>query len=113
MQEYNNLLRFYRFKGDEFVKIVFITPAADIRRNSIYRFGSSFYGRSNSITGPLILGGILKREGHEVEVYEELYKDLEYENIKDADVICIYTMTSNAPRAYELANILKRSIKRE
>lgn len=94
------------------MKIVFITPAADIRRNSIYRFGSSFYGRSNSITGPLILGGILKREGHEVEVYEELYKDLEYENIKDADVICIYTMTSNAPRAYELANIFKEEYKK-
>lgn len=94
------------------MKVVFITPAADIRRNGIYRFGSSFYGRSNSITGPLILGGMLKREGHEVEVYEELYKDLEYENIKDADVICIYTMTSNAPRAYELANIFKEEYKK-
>ncbi|MCF6460703.1 B12-binding domain-containing radical SAM protein [Clostridium sp. Cult3] len=94
------------------VKVVFITPAADIRRNWVYRLGGSFYGRSNSITGPLILGSILKREGHEVEVYEELYKDLEPENIDDADVICIYTMTSNAPRAYELANIFKREYKK-
>ncbi|WP_236909378.1 B12-binding domain-containing radical SAM protein [Clostridium sp. Cult3] len=94
------------------MKVVFITPAADIRRNWVYRLGGSFYGRSNSITGPLILGSILKREGHEVEVYEELYKDLEPENIDDADVICIYTMTSNAPRAYELANIFKREYKK-
>lgn len=94
------------------MKVVFVTPAADIRRNWVYRLGGSFYGRSNSITGPLILGGILKREGHEVEVYEELYKDLEPENIDDANVICIYTMTSNAPRAYELASIFKREYKK-
>lgn len=94
------------------VKVVFIVPAADIRRNSIYRMGGSFYGRSNSITGPLILGRILKEKGHNVEVYEELYKDLEPENIIDADVICIYTMTSNTPRAYQLAHILKKEYKK-
>lgn len=94
------------------MKVVFVTPAADIRRNWVYRLGGSFYGRSNSITGPLILGGILKREGYEVEVYEELYRDLEPRNIEDADVICIYTMTSNAPRAYELAGIFKREYKK-
>ena len=94
------------------VKVVFVTPAADTRRSSIYRLGGSFYGRSNSITGPLILGRILKEAGHEVEVYEELYQDLKPENIKDADVICLYTMTSNAPRAYELAKIFKNEYKK-
>ena len=94
------------------LKVVFVTPAAEIRRNKIYRMGGSFYGRSNSITGPLILGRILKEAGHEVEVYEELYKDLQAENIKDADVICLYTMTSNAPRAYELASIFKEKYKK-
>ena len=47
-----------------------------------------------------------------MEVYEELYKDLEPENIKDADVICFYTMTSNAPRAYELAKIFQKEYKK-
>ncbi len=94
------------------MKIVFITPAAKVRRNFFYRLGGSFYGQSNSITGPLILGRILKEEGHEVEVYEELYQDLEPENIKDADIICIYTMSSNATRAYHLAEILKKDYKK-
>lgn len=94
------------------MKIVFITPAADIRRNNIYRLGSYFYGQSNSITGPLILGRILKENGHDVEVYEELYKDIEPKNIKNADVICLYTMTSNAIRAYELADILRNDYKK-
>lgn len=94
------------------MKVVFITPAADIRRNFVYRLGASFYGQSNSITGPLILGRILKEKGHDVEVYEELYKNLEPENIIDADVIGIYTMTSNATRAYELADKLKEEYKK-
>ncbi|SHI16752.1 B12-binding domain-containing radical SAM protein [Sporanaerobacter acetigenes] len=94
------------------MKIVFITPAADIRRNSIYRLGGSFYGQKNSITGPLILGRILKEAGHDVEVYEELYKDLKPENILDADTVGIYTMTSNATRAYELADILRNEYKK-
>lgn len=95
------------------MKIVFITPAADIRRNAIYRLGGSFYGRSNSITGPLILGRILKDAGHTVEVYEELYKDLDFDTIKDADVFCIYTMTSNATRAYELGDIFRNKYKKK
>ena len=94
------------------MKIVFITPAADIRRNSVYRLGGSFYGQSNSITGPLILGRILKEAGHDVAVYEELYADVKPEDIKDADVIGIYTMTSNARRAYELADILRNEYKK-
>jgi radical SAM superfamily enzyme YgiQ (UPF0313 family) len=94
------------------MKVVFVTPAAKVRRNFLYRLGGSFYGRSNSITGPLILGGILKKKGHEVEVYEELYKDLEPENIEDADVICLYTMSSNATRAYHLAKIFKNEYKK-
>ena len=67
---------------------------------------------ASNLQRPLILGRILKEAGHEVEVYEELYKDLEPENIKDADVICFYTMTSNAPRAYELAKIFQKEYKK-
>ncbi|MCD8218742.1 MAG: B12-binding domain-containing radical SAM protein [Clostridiales bacterium] len=87
--------------------IVFITPASALRRFPVYRLGSRFYGHPNAITGPLILGGILKKAGHTVEVYEELNGKLPLKNcLKKADVFSIYTMTSTAPRAYELADII-------
>ena len=90
------------------MKIVFITPAAFLRRIKFYRLASSLYGHTNAITGPLILGGILKRAGHDVEVYEELYKEIDYSKIMDADVYCFSIMTSNAPRGYYLADMLKK-----
>lgn len=48
----------------------------------MYRLGGKIYGQSNVITGPLILGHILK----------------------DTDVFVFSIMTSNALRAYELAD---------
>ena len=45
------------------MKIVFITPASWLRRQRFYRLGGSFYGHTNAITGPLILGHILKTAG--------------------------------------------------
>lgn len=90
------------------MKIRFITPAAGIRRNAVYRFGGKLYGHSNSITGPLILGHILKNAGHDVEVYEELNGSVDYAGMMDADVYCISTMTSTAPRAYQLADMFHR-----
>jgi len=87
------------------MRIIFITPASFLRRMPVYRKGSSMYGQSNSITGPLILGGILGRAGHQVEVYEELNGAVDYKKlIPEADVFCFSIMTSNAPRAYELAD---------
>lgn len=91
------------------MKIAFITPASRLRRSPVYRLGSSFYGHSNSITGPLILGRILKDAGHQVEVYEELNAKVDYKKImKDTDLFCISTMTCTAPRAYELADMFRR-----
>ena len=46
------------------MNITFITPALFFKRNPIYRLGGKFYGHSNAITGPLILGGILKQCVH-------------------------------------------------
>lgn len=92
------------------MKISFIVPAADLRRNWIYRLGSSFYGHSNSITGPLILGKILKDQGHRVSVYEELYADIDLMNLKNSDLICIYTMSSNAIRAYQIADFCRQKL---
>lgn len=87
--------------------IIFITPASALRRFPVYRLGSRFYGHPNAITGPLILGGILKKAGHTVEVYEELNGKLPLGKcLEKADVFSIYTMTSTAPRAYELADII-------
>lgn len=91
------------------VKIVFITPTAMVRRIPGYRFGGKIYGHPNSITGPLIMGGILKRAGHEVEVYEELNAGVHIEAmLDDTDVFCFSLMTSTAPRGYELADIVHR-----
>lgn len=80
-----------------------------VRRIPGYRFGGKIYGHPNSITGPLILGGILKRAGHEVEVYEELNAGVHIEAmLDDTDVFCFCLMTSTAPRGYELADIVHR-----
>ena len=47
------------------MRIIMITPASALRRFPPYRLAGKAYGQSNSITGPLILGGILKKAGHE------------------------------------------------
>ena len=87
------------------MRVVFITPASTLRRMAVYRWGSSLYGTRDAITGPLILAGIVRRAGHEVEAYEELRGTVGYERLCGwADVVCLYTMTSNAPRAYDIAD---------
>jgi radical SAM superfamily enzyme YgiQ (UPF0313 family) len=90
------------------MNVVFITPTTDLRRFPLYRIGGKLYGHSNSITGPLILGHILKDAGHNVSVYEELNGSVNYSKLNNTDVFCIYTMTSTAPRAYFLAEKLRR-----
>lgn len=87
------------------MKIVFVTPTPFLRRMPAYRFAGEFYGQSNSITGPLILGGILKKAGHQAEVYEELNAKVDLDKLlPDTDIFCFSIMTSNAERAYELAD---------
>lgn len=72
-------------KGKEEIdmNIAFITPASALRRMKLYRIGGKFYGHSNAITGPLILGGILKCAGHHVEVYEELNGNVPLEKLME------------------------------
>lgn len=87
------------------MRIVFVTPASNLRRSLPFRVGFYAYGHPDAITGPLILGHILKDAGHEVEVYEELYTTPNYRKVlAGADVICLSVMTSNALRAYELVD---------
>lgn len=88
------------------MNIVHITPAVFYKRNALYHMGGKAYGHSNPITGPLILGGIERRAGHNVEVYEELTGSPDYDRLLEwADVLCLYCMTSTALRAYELADL--------
>lgn len=88
------------------LNVVFITPAAALRRFPPYRWGGKVYGQTNSITGPLIMGGILKKAGHHVEVYEELNAGVNYRPLlKKADVLCLCCMTSTVIRGYELADL--------
>ncbi len=94
------------------MKVVFITPASDLRRNFFYRIGHLIYESANSIPGPLILGKILCDAGHEVAVYEELYAHLDFNLFDDADVIGISTMTATAPRAYTIADYFRAKGKR-
>ena len=94
------------------MKVIFITPASKIRRNFLFRLGYSLYDRPNPITGPLILGKILKDSGHDVEVYEELYSNINLKKIEKADVIGISTMTASAKRAYELGDYFLSKNKR-
>jgi hypothetical protein len=63
------------------MNIVFITPTTALKRFPGYRLAGKLYGQPNSITGPLILGGILKKAGHHVEVYEELNGSVPYRRL--------------------------------
>ena len=88
------------------MNVTFITPAASLRRLDAYRVGAHLYGTRDSITGPLILAGIVNRAGHDVEAYEELNGDIDYDRLLErTDVLCLYTMTSCAPRAYDIADL--------
>jgi len=69
--------------------------------------GSLIYGPSSAITGPLIIGGILKRAGHEVEVYQEFDGNFNPHYMAHADLIGFYTITSNVNRAYTLADLAR------
>ncbi len=90
------------------MKIAFIIPAADIRRTFSYRLADKFYGPRHPIMGPLILGSILNRSGHQVEIYEELFKDIDFRKVEEADLIGINIMTSTAVRGYKIADFIKR-----
>jgi len=58
--------------------------------------------------GPLILGAMLEREGRYVKVYVEDVADLDLKEVFKADLVGISTITSTAPRAYEIADLLRK-----
>ena len=90
------------------MNVTFVTPAPDIKRNALYRLGGHLYGHSNPITGPLVLGGILRKAGHRVEVYEELNGRVSYDRLlRETDVLCLYAMTTTFPRACDIARMFR------
>lgn len=54
-----------------------------------------------------LLGSILKSLGHKVKIFCEEIGAINWDEIRTADVVGISTITSTAPRAYEIANIVK------
>ncbi len=91
------------------MNITFITPTTALRRFPPYRAAGKLYGQPNSITGPLVLGAILKKAGHHVEVYEELNGPVPYNRLlRTTDVFCISCMTSTVNRGYELADMIHK-----
>ena len=55
------------------------------------------------LLGPIYLGTILKDAGHDVVINNENIKDIDWDRIKDSDVVGISIMTSTAPRGYEIS----------
>jgi radical SAM superfamily enzyme YgiQ (UPF0313 family) len=95
------------------MKIVFITPSASIRKTFFYRVGNRLYTRPSVITGPLILATILKRQGYDACVYEELFSNIDpFKAARDADIVCLSAMSSTADRTYELADRFRAEGKR-
>jgi hypothetical protein len=55
------------------------------------------------LLGPIYLGTILKNKGHDVTVYNENIKEIDYSRIKGSDVLGLSMITPTAPRGYEIA----------
>lgn len=57
--------------------------------------------------GPVLLATILKRAGHDARVALEESYPLDWNRLLGDDLVGISTITSTAPRAYEIADILR------
>jgi radical SAM superfamily enzyme YgiQ (UPF0313 family) len=81
-------------------KIVFIEPKAP----NLHIFSKSPLPR----LGAIILGTIMKNRGWEVEVIIEHLCKIDFEDIQSADLVGISTITSTAPRAYAIADRIRK-----
>ena len=82
-------------------KIVFIEPKSP---------GNHIYTRWNlPRLGTLQLGAILKKAGYEVTIFIEDIKGIDFEEVFEADAVGISTITSTAPRAYEMARQIRKA----
>lgn len=81
-------------------KVIFIEPKAP---------GYHIYSRWGlPRLGTVILGTILKEQGYDVRIFVEEIKGIDFEEIFEADAVGISTITSTAPRAYEIARQIKK-----
>jgi radical SAM superfamily enzyme YgiQ (UPF0313 family) len=61
--------------------------------------------------GTILLGTMMKQRGWEVEIFVEELRDIDFAVIESADLVGISTITSTAPRAYAIADrVRKRGI---
>jgi len=58
--------------------------------------------------GTIQLGTILENAGYEVSVFIEDIKGIDWDMVFDADAVGISTITSTAPRAYEMARQIRK-----
>ena len=89
------------------MKIAFVEPAP--------KYNLYFFLGSMPLLGPLYLGTILQEAGHEVKVFKEtdirVYNsrtDTLHPDLQSADAVGITSITHSAPRAYEIADAVKR-----
>ena len=58
--------------------------------------------------GTLILGSLLESAGYYVKAFVEDVAEIDFRDVLKADLVGISTITSTAPRAYEIARLLKK-----
>lgn len=81
-------------------KVIFIEPKAP---------GYHIYSKWGlPRLGTPILGTLLKEQGYDVKIFVEEVKGIDFEDIFEADAVGISTITSTAPRAYEIARQVKK-----
>jgi radical SAM superfamily enzyme YgiQ (UPF0313 family) len=80
-------------------KIVFIEPKA----TNLHIFSQFPLPR----LGTILLGTIMKKRGWDVEIFVEEMRKIDYEIIKNADLVGISTITPTAPRAYAIADRIR------
>jgi radical SAM superfamily enzyme YgiQ (UPF0313 family) len=66
------------------------------------------YLKKIPLIGQLYLGTILKNKGHDVQVFKETIKKLDFKKLEDSDVICISAISSQVPRAMALTKQFKK-----
>lgn len=55
-----------------------------------------------------LLGTILKKKGHQVKIFVEGIKPIDWSEIKKSDLVCISALTPTAPRSYLIAKEIKK-----
>src|SRR3990172_4398672 len=58
--------------------------------------------------GTLIPGSLLESAGYYVKAFVEDVAEIDFRDVLKADLVGISTITSTAPRAYEIARLLKK-----